>query len=98
MVQAGGCNFICSQSSRRNYCTNSSSRAAVGNSRYRSTNASTPSVVNHRATSVLWLSRGRKLKRDIEREDMARIGEQGFEQLLQLLTQLLQNDNTELVC
>jgi hypothetical protein len=47
---------------------------------------------------VTWLSRGRKVKRDIEREDMARIGEQGFEQLLQLLTQLLQNDNTELVC
>src|SRR5215510_13285424 len=38
-----------------------------------------------------------QVKRDIEREYMARIGEQGFDQLLQLLKQLLQNDNIELV-
>ncbi len=37
-----------------------------------------------------------QVKRDIEREYTARVGEQGFEQLLHLLTQLLQNDNVDL--
>ena len=54
-------------------------------------------IIGLTAAGEQFLAETDHVKREIEREYMARIGERGFEQLLQLLTQLLQNDNIELV-
>jgi len=54
-------------------------------------------IIGLTAAGERFLAETDQVKREIEREYTARIGEQGFEQLLQLLTQLLQSDNIELV-